>query len=320
MTGRPCCTPSAGHPAPARPAAPAGLLLAAGTHRVPQARIPAGRFLMGDSFDEGRPADGELPVHPVRLDSFSIDTTPVTNNDFGAFAEATGYRTEAERAGHSAVFALTLRAEPQDVLAVFPEAPWWADVRGAHWRRPYGPLSSLEGLGSHPVVHVTRTDAEAYCAWAGRRLPTEAEWEYAARGGAASLRYPWGEELTPGGRHHCNIWQGDFPTLNTAEDGWVATSPVGTFPPGGHGLYDTAGNVWEWCADWFDLGYYARSPEDDPRGPEPTGLAVIRGGSYLCHDSYCNRYRTAARASNTPHSSAANCGFRTVGARETGSV
>jgi formylglycine-generating enzyme required for sulfatase activity len=268
---------------------------------------------MGDSFGEGYPSDGELPVHPVRLGAFSIDTTPVTNDAFSAFTDATGYRTDAESAGHSAVFAPHLRADPDDVLAVFPGTPWWADVRGASWRRPQGPLGSLEGLGSHPVVQVSRTDALAYCAWAGRRLPTEAEWEYAARGGAESLRYPWGDELTPGGHHRCNIWQGEFPTVNTAEDGWSATSPVASYPPGGHGLYDTAGNVWEWCADWFDPGYYALSPARDPRGPGPTGLAVIRGGSYLCHDSYCNRYRTAARSANTPRSSAANCGFRTAG-------
>ncbi|MCF3962495.1 formylglycine-generating enzyme family protein [Streptomyces fuscigenes] len=277
-----------------------------------QAHVPGGRFLMGDAFGEGYPADGELPVHPVRLDAFTIDATPVTNDAFAAFAAATGHVTEAERAGHSAVFALHLSAQPEDVLAVFPGTPWWVDVRGADWRHPHGPLGSLDGRGDHPVVQVTRADAEAYCAWAGRRLPTEAEWEYAARGGAASLRYPWGDELTPGGEHRCNIWQGTFPVENTEEDGWSATSPVGAFPAGGYGLHDTAGNVWEWCADWFDPGYYARSPEYDPRGPRTGTVAVTRGGSYLCHDSYCNRYRTAARSGNTPHSAAANCGFRTV--------
>jgi formylglycine-generating enzyme required for sulfatase activity len=291
---------------------------AAGAHRIPQAQVPAGRFLMGDAFGEGYPADGEVPVHPVRLGAFTVDATAVTNDAFAAFTAATGYCTEAERAGHSAVFALFLRAEPGDVLAVFPEVPWWADVRGANWRRPHGPSSSLDGLGDHPVVHVTRADAEAYCAWAGRRLPTEAEWEYAARGGTASRRYPWGDELAPGGRHRCNIWQGTFPTENTAEDGWAATSPVASYPPGGFGLYDTAGNVWEWCADWFDPHYYARSPVDDPRGPAPTGFAVLRGGSYLCHAAYCNRYRSAARSSSTPHSSSANCGFRTVAGRRAG--
>ncbi|MEU3979254.1 formylglycine-generating enzyme family protein [Streptomyces sp. NPDC026672] len=332
-----CCVPSAGpgddppgdaahsappvaaHTAPptaARTAPPSRSVAAPGRrHPLAQAHVPAGRFLMGDAFGEGYPDDGEVPVHPVRLDAFSIDTTPVTNTAFAAFVQDTGYPTEAELAGHSAVFALHLRAEPADVLAVFPETPWWVDVRGADWRHPHGPGSTLDGRGSHPVVQVTRADAEAYCAWAGRRLPTEAEWEYAARGGAESRRYPWGDDLTPGGAHHCNIWQGTFPVENTEEDGWSATSPVGAFPAGGFGLHDTAGNVWEWCADWFDPGYYARSPEYDPRGPGTGTLAVTRGGSYLCHDSYCNRYRTAARTGNTPHSSAANCGFRTVSAR-----
>ncbi|WP_329459270.1 formylglycine-generating enzyme family protein [Streptomyces sp. NBC_01497] len=328
MTARPCCAPPrAGEERPPggqdrQPHLPPAVTrsprtpppVARGQHPLAQARIPAGTFLMGDAFGEGRAADGELPVHPVRLGAFSIDAVPVTNVAFAAFVAATGHTTEAEQAGHSAVFALHLLAGPADVLAVFPGAPWWTDVRGADWRHPYGPFSTLDDRADHPVVQVSRTDAEAYCAWAGRRLPTEAEWEYAARGGAESLRYPWGDELTPGGEHRCNIWQGTFPVENTEEDGWSATSPVGTFPAGGFGLHDTAGNVWEWCADWFDPGYYARSPVHDPRGPRTGSVAVIRGGSYLCHDSYCDRYRTAARSGNTPHSSAANCGFRTVAA------
>ncbi|MFF2525293.1 formylglycine-generating enzyme family protein [Streptomyces liangshanensis] len=325
MTVRPCCAPRTAGAGPASgDGADLPLLSAAATaappvatpplrgrHALPQAEVPAGRFLMGDAFAEGYPDDGERPVHPVRLDAFTVDATPVTNDAFAAFVAATGHRTEAERAGHSAVFTPHLRAEPSDVLAVFPRTPWWADVRGADWRRPRGPLSSLDGLADHPVVQVSRGDAEAYCAWAGRRLPTEAEWEYAARGGADSRRYPWGDELTPDGRRSCTIWQGDFPLGGTGGE-WTATSPVGHYPANGYGLYDTAGNVWEWCADWFDPGYYARSPEYAPQGPGPTGLAVIRGGSYLCHDSYCNRYRTAARSANTPHSSSANCGFRTA--------
>ncbi|MGQ4510965.1 SUMF1/EgtB/PvdO family nonheme iron enzyme [Streptomyces sp. DW26H14] len=336
MTARPCCAPSGPSSGPSGPSpggapgpAPKGRAASArtgtpvpgpsaptapGRHPIAQAFVPAGRFLMGDSFGEGHPADGELPVHPVRLDAYAIDATPVTNDAFAAFVAATGHRTEAEQAGHSAVFALHLLAEPADVLAVFPKTPWWIDVRGADWRHPYGPLATLEGRGDHPVVQVSRGDAEAYCAWAGRRLPTEAEWEYAARGGAESLRYPWGNDLTPGGEHHCNIWHGTFPVENTEEDGWSATSPVGAFPAGGFGLHDTAGNVWEWCADWFDPAYYARSPVHDPQGPPTGSVAVTRGGSYLCHDSYCNRYRTAARSGSTPHSSAANCGFRTVAA------
>nr|WP_246620091.1 formylglycine-generating enzyme family protein [Streptomyces corallincola] len=289
--------------------------LTPGEHQSHQVRVPAGRFLMGDAFGEGYPCDGELPVHPVRLASFTIDTTPVTNDAFAAFVTATGYVTDAERAGRSAVFAPHLRLTgPADVLSVYPGTPWWAEVRGADWRHPYGPGGDLDGLGDHPVVQVSRADAETYCAWAGRRLPSEAQWEYAARGGAASRRFPWGDDLTPGGRHHCNIWQGAFPVANTEEDGWSATSPVGAYPPNGYGLYDTSGNVWEWCADWFDPGYYARSPEREPRGPEFGTLAVTRGGSYLCHASYCHRYRVAARSANAPRATAANCGFRTVSA------
>jgi Uncharacterized conserved protein len=161
-------------------------------------------------------------------------------------------------------------------------------------------------------VHVSWDDAVAYCAWAARRLPTEAEWEYAARGGLEGARYAWGNELTPGGEHRCNIFQGEFPQRNTVHDGYAATAPVGAFPPNGYGLYEMAGNVWEWCADWFLPRYYARSPRQNPQGP-PFGTGrVMRGGSFLCHASYCNRYRVAARSSNTADSTSSNCGFRTV--------
>jgi formylglycine-generating enzyme required for sulfatase activity len=162
------------------------------------------------------------------------------------------------------------------------------------------------------VVHVAWDDALAYCAWAGRRLPTEAEWEYAARGGLAGRRFAWGDELTPDGRRLCNIWQGRFPYANTGADGWLATAPVRSYPPNGLGLYEVAGNIWEWCADWFASNYYAHSPAADPRGPRSGERRVMRGGSYLCHHTYCHRYRVAARSANTPASSSGNCGFRTV--------
>ncbi|MFB8029200.1 MULTISPECIES: formylglycine-generating enzyme family protein [unclassified Streptomyces] len=273
-------------------------------------RLPGGEFRMGDAFGEGYPADGEQPVHTVRVRPFAVDATAVTVAMFGLFVAATGYATVAERTGHSAVFRLAVAAGRADVVGADPVAPWWLDVRGADWRHPYGPLSTAEQ--DHPVVHVAWDDAVAYCAWAGRRLPTEAEWEYAARGGLEGRRFAWGDELTPGGRWVCNIWQGVFPHTNTGDDGWLGTAPVRTYPPNGHGLHEVAGNVWEWCADWFAPDYYARSPAADPEGPGSGERRVVRGGSYLCHHSYCHRYRVAARSASTPASSSGNCGFRTV--------
>jgi formylglycine-generating enzyme required for sulfatase activity len=267
---------------------------------------------MGDAFGEGYPSDGETPVHAVELDGFRIDATTVTNQMFAAFAEATGYRTEAEQYGSSAVFHLLAKAPKEDVLGPAAGAPWWLNVRGADWAHPAGPSSSWTEKRNHPVVHVSWHDAQAYCHWAGRRLPTEAEWEYAARGGLPGARYAWGDELTPGGEHRCNTWQGTFPTHNTQDDGFLGTAPVKSFPANGYGLYEVAGNVWEWCNDWFLPKYYRTSPRQNPQGPTIGAGRVMRGGSYLCHESYCNRYRVAARTSNTPESSSGNCGFRTV--------
>lgn len=322
-TGSPCCsagradvsggradpvphastTPTAGGGEPFRPAPDLAV-------RKGQVPIPAGTFTMGDPFGEGYPADGEVPVHPVTLPAYSMDSTAVTNAAFATFVRETGYETEAERFGYSAVFHLTVQADAADVLNRVPGAPWWLAVRGADWRHPFGPRSSSNDLPQHPVVHVSWNDAQAYCRWAGKRLPTEAEWEYAARGGLDGRRFVWGDELTPRGRWMCNIWQGTFPTDNTGEDGHVATAPVKSYRPNGYGLWNMAGNVWEWCADWFAADYYERSPADDPRGPADGGQRVMRGGSFLCHDSYCHRYRVAARSSNTPDSSASNIGFR----------
>jgi formylglycine-generating enzyme required for sulfatase activity len=273
-------------------------------------RIPGGTFQMGTDTDEGFAADGEGPAHPVALGHFRIAATAVTNAQFARFAEATGHVTEAERFGWSFVFAGLLGASEARAGPVVADAPWWVQVAGASWRRPEGPPSGLAGRLEHPVVHVSYRDAMAYCAWAGVRLPTEAEWEFAARGGLAGRRYPWGDELTPGGEHRCNIWQGTFPTHNSLEDGYLGTAPARSFKPNGYGLYNMSGNVWEWCSDWFDARYYAESPVDDPRGPERGEAKVIRGGSYLCHASYCNRYRVAARSANTVESSVGNLGFR----------
>ncbi len=267
---------------------------------------------MGDATGDGNPGDGETPVHTVLLGAFSIDATSVTNADFARFVAESGYRTEAEEFGFSAVFHLAVRAEPGEVMNPVPGTPWWVGVLGADWRHPGGSRSDLEGLEDHPVVHLSWNDALAYCVWAGRRLPTEAEWEYASRGGRDGQRYPWGDELDRD-TWQCNIWQGTFPTENTLADGFLTTAPVRTFSPNDLGLWQTVGNVWEWCSDWYDPEYYRVSPDTAPAGPSQGTTRVLRGGSYLCHDSYCNRYRNAARSSNTPDSSMGNGGFRTVG-------
>ncbi|TZG41644.1 formylglycine-generating enzyme family protein [Halomonas eurihalina] len=286
-----------------------------GRHSIAQARIDDGAFWMGDAFDEGAHEDGETPEHAVYLDAFAIDITTVTNRDYAAFVAATGYVTDAEHHGASAVFDAHLKAEPSDVEGAFPGTSWWLSVRGADWRHPAGPLSSLEGIESHPVVHVSWNDAMAYCCWAHRQLPTEAQWERACRGGGGrGMRYPWGDTLDTGqnGAWPCNIWQGQFPHFNRCEDGWDATAPANHFAPNDYGLHQMIGNVWEWCADWFDARFYDASPLSNPRGPEQGTRRTMRGGSFLCHDSYCNRYRNSARSSNTPESSASNIGFRTV--------
>jgi formylglycine-generating enzyme required for sulfatase activity len=276
--------------------------------------LPGGTFLMGTHYKQGFPADGEGPVRPVSLSPFSVDTYPVTNEDFAAFVAATNFRTEAEGFGWSFVFWAHIAEDRFEQLVedTVAQVPWWCKVPGACWKDPAGPGSGIEARLRHPVVHVSWNDAAAYAKWAGKKLPSEAQWEFAARGGLEQKLYPWGDHLTPGGKHLCNIWQGQFPLEDTAEDGYAGACPVESFPPNGYGLYSVTGNVWEWCADWFHTAFAASPTQRDPAGPSQGQAKVMKGGSFLCHASYCNRYRVAARTCNTPDSSASNIGFRCV--------
>jgi len=273
--------------------------------------LSGGEFLMGTNSNEGFPRDGEGPVRTVKLNPFYMDPCTVTNSEFSEFIADTGYKTEAEQYGWSFVFSKFVSEQvAKTVTEVVQNAPWWWAVKGAYWREPEGPDSTILDRMDHPVVHVSWNDAMAYCQWSGKRLPTEAEWEYAARGGLVQKRYPWGDRLNPDGKHMCNIWQGTFPEKNTGKDGYLGTAPAKSFPANGYGLYNVSGNVWEWCSDWFSPTYYTDGPCGNPKGPTSGKAKVTRGGSYLCHNSYCNRYRVAARSSNTPDSSTGNIGFR----------
>lgn len=271
-------------------------------------------FLMGTDTTQGFPADGEGPIRKVLVDAFYIDKYPVTNEAFAEFARASGYKTDAGRFGWSFVFQGHIPPEQysQRVEDTALVAPWWCKVQGADWRHPEGPDSNIDSRLHYPVVHVSWNDARAYAQWAGKRLPTEAEWEYAARGGLEQKLYPWGDELTPNGEHLCNVWQGTFPTEDTAEDGYSSTAPVDSYRPNGYGLYTITGNAWEWCFDWFHPSFHLLATQANPAGPSRGNSKVIKGGSYLCHKSYCNRYRVAARTSNTPDSSTTNMSFRCV--------
>ena len=282
----------------------------------PVIRLPGGAFLMGTTDAIGYPDDGEGPIREVTVDPFYMDPCAVTVADFSRFIASTGYETDAGTFGFSYVFHALLPASTQRTLDMLGRTvrglEWWYNVEGADWAHPFGPESDVQGLENHPVTHASYRDALAYCAWAGKRLPTEAEVEFAARGGLEQKRYAWGDELMLDGQHRCNIFQGKFPDYNSGEDGFIGTAPADAFEPNGYGLYNMAGNVWEWAFDWWSPDFHLTGPRENPVGP-PTGERRLnRGGSYLCHDSYCNRYRVAARTSNTPDSSTGNLGFRCV--------
>jgi len=253
--------------------------------------ISGGKFAMGT--DDAMPFEG--PVHQVEITSFFIDEREVTVADFAKFVEATGYKTEAERFGWSGVFVV----KDHD----------WHKMDGANWRYPEG-TGSTAAEPNEPVTQVSWNDAIAYAKWAGKRLPTEAEWEFAARGGLAGKTYAWGDELRPGGKPVANWWQGTFPDTNSVEDGFAGRATVGSFAPNGYGLYDVAGNVWEWTADFYDPAYYTSSPAKDPKGPASGDERVIRGGSWMCSENLCSNYRVAARSRSTPDTGLNNLGFR----------
>lgn len=283
-------------PAPAAATAPTESATSASTATAVIAEgmelIRAGRFLMGAA--DGLPV--EAPVHELSVKDFLIDRHAVTVAEFGEFVRATAYTTEAEKLGWSGAFDM--------------QAGSWKRVDGADWRHPDGPASSASSR--EPVTQVSWNDASAYAKWAKKRLPTEAEFEYAARGGLAGKRYSWGDELTRDGKYQANWWQGRFPDRNLGSDGFIGRAPVGSFPANGYGLYDMTGNVWEWCADWFAEDYYRVSPAADPRGPSSGGHRVIRGGSWLCSENYCTGYRVAARNHTAPDTGLNNLGFRCV--------
>ncbi len=303
--------------------------------------VPGGEFSMGIADPRGLPSGGgeamrdARPIHRVYVDGFWLDKTTVTNAEFARFVEKTGYETVAERPLNPEDFP----GVPEENLApgalvfVYPSrvddphnfTQWWRWTPGASWHAPHGPGSSVEDKADHPVVHIAWEDAQAYAEWAGKRLPTEAEWEFAARGGLTGKPYPWGREFKPDAEWAANIWQGRFPVENTADDGFEGLAPVAQFPPNGYGLYDMGGNVWEWTADWYRPDTYARRAVPDEAVRNPTGpdssfdpsephipKRVTRGGSFLCTDQYCTRYMVGTRGRGEPDSGAIHTGFRLV--------
>lgn len=290
-------------------------------------RIPSGQFRMGSDF--GAFPDAQ-PVHRVQIDSFLMDRTPVTNHEFARFVKATRYVTVAERKPDPALYpgvpadklvaGSVVFTPPKESVPLDNPGQWWRYVPGANWKHPEGPGSDLRGRDDHPVVHVCWDDAAAYARWAGKRLPTEAEWEFAARGGLDQKPYVWGDVFRPRGKAMANTFQGSFPERNTGEDGYAGSSPVKAFPPNRFGLYDMAGNVWEWCADWYRSDYYENSPRKNPSGPatsldpnEPdVPKRVQRGGSFLCTDQYCSRFMPGGRGKGDVLTGSSHVGFRCV--------
>ena len=305
-----CCVPSQLDSRPHADAAQATALSHGTGAATRLVSVGACTFDMGNASADAVAGDGEGPVRSVSLTGFAIAPAAVTNREFGDFVRATRYVTEAERCGESFVFYLQVPAgSRQQARQVAAGLPWWLPVADASWQRPEGPGSHIYERLDHPVVHVSWNDARAYCAWAGVRLPTEAEWECAARGGLDGRRFAWGDDLMQNGVPRCNVWRGSFP--NAPADDWQpAPVPVSAGEPNGFGLLNACGNVWEWCEDWFSPTYHQETVRQNPKFGRPTGRRSMRGGSYLCHDSYCNRYRVAARSSNTPESATSNLGFR----------
>ncbi|HQW84976.1 MAG TPA: formylglycine-generating enzyme family protein [Ferruginibacter sp.] len=302
-------------------------------------KIPSGEFMMGASDDEGRP--DEYPQHVVKVNAFLMDATEVTNAQFNKFVNATGYITTAEKKpdweemkkqlppgtpkpDDSLFFASSLVFQPPGyTISLNNASQWWVWKKGANWQHPNGPGSNLSGKENFPVVQISWDDAMAYCQWAGKRLPTEAEWEWAARGGLRNDKYPWGNEAVEFGKPKANTWQGTFPNNNTQWDKYYGAAPVKSFLPNGFGLYDMAGNVWEWCSDWYRPDYYETLKNkicSNPSGPinsydpmEPTvPKKVVRGGSFLCNDSYCKGYRVTSRMKTSPDTGLEHTGFRCV--------
>lgn len=288
-----------------------------GIAEIADERPPQRVFFKGgrSHVGTGRPEiaiDGEGPRRQVKLAPFEIESVPVTNARFAAFVVATGYVTEAERFGWAAVFR-PLLPNPAAVAPSASATPWWVKCDGAAWYAPEGPGSHVQERADHPAIHISWADAAAFSAWAGGRLPSEAEWEHAARGGLADPRFPWGDEEPDDAAFlPCNIWQGRFPDENTKADGWMATSPVGSYAPNGAGLYDLAGNVWEWTADAFHVRSLARVAKARNSQAKAQNEKVMKGGSFLCHRSYCYRYRIAARSGVAADSGASNTGVRIV--------
>ncbi|MNI29484.1 Serine/threonine-protein kinase pkn1 [compost metagenome] len=271
-------------------------------------QIPAGEFVLGSDDEESSVEDGETVRRRVKLDAYYMDKYAVSNEQFARFINDTGYETDAQKYGWSFVFHLFVHdVDSKDIVGIPQDTPWWIGVQGASWKNPEGRSSTISERLNHPVTHVSWNDAKAYAKWAGKRLPTEAEWEYAAASGVIDRKYPWGNELHQDERHHCNIWQGEFPHTNSEKDGYLGTAPVDSYEPNEYGLYNMSGNVWEWSEDTFSY-----DPSESAQGFLDPTVKLIKGGSYLCHQSYCNRYRLSARTFNTSDSSTGHMGFRCV--------